>query len=75
MTAAAAPAPAPAAKNLRGGSYRAYVGRMSLASIDLIAATLLTVAWIVLVRRDRQVLGAGAYYAAATLALLGLTAG
>ena len=74
MTAAAAPAPA-AKKSLRGGSDRAYVGRMSLASIDLIAATLLTVAWIVLVRRDRQVLGAGAYYAAATLALLGLTAG
>ena len=48
---------------------------MSFASFDLIAAAVLTVAWIVLVRRDRQVLGAGAYYAAATPALLGPTAG
>ena len=54
---------------------RAYVGRMSLESLNLIVAAVLTVAWIVLVRRDRQMLGAGAYYAAATLALLGLTAG
>ena len=60
---------------MRAGPDRAYVGRMSFASFDLIAAAVLTIAWIVLVRRDRQVLGAGAYYAAATLALLGLTAG
>ena len=53
----------------------AYVGRMTLETLDLVAAAALAVAWIVLVRRDRQVLGAGAYYASATLALLGLTAG
>ena len=47
---------------------------MDLASVDLLVAAALAVLWLIAVKRDRQVLGAAAYYGAATLALLGLTA-
>lgn len=61
-------------ERLRARGNPEYVGRVDAGSFGLIAAALLAVAWIALVRRDRQMLGAGAYYASATLALLGLTA-